>query len=130
MVHRVRVADIDGDGKPEIIMAPLMGRDATAKGNWMDGRPVRIIAYKVPAKEPEKKENWKPEVVISDELHVVHNFDIWPPLGSDLGRTHDIIAASYEGVTLLESDDKGLEVKARSARGIRRTRRETAEQAR
>ena len=73
MVHRVRVADIDGDGKPEIIMAPLMGRDATAKGNWMDGRPVKIIAYKVPAKEPEKKANWKP-VVINYELHVVHNF--------------------------------------------------------
>ena len=26
-VHRVRQADIDGDGKPEILLAPLMGRD-------------------------------------------------------------------------------------------------------
>src|SRR5205814_9925836 len=76
-IHRVRVADIDGSGKPSVIVAPLMGRDATQKGNWMDGRPVRIVAYKVPRKDPEKKENWKPEV-LSEELHVVHNFWPWP----------------------------------------------------
>src|SRR6476660_3822004 len=37
-VHRVRMAEVDG--KPAIILAPLHGREATAKGNWMDGRPV------------------------------------------------------------------------------------------
>ena len=55
-VHRVRAFDIDGDGKPEIVMAPLMGREATKEKNWMDGRPVRIVSYKVPAKDPEKPE--------------------------------------------------------------------------
>lgn len=99
-VHRVRVFDIDGDGKPEIIMAPLMGRDSTAKGNWLDGRPVRIVAYKVPAKDPEKKENWKTEV-LSDELHVTHN--LWPSSGvlSTEGRgphIRNILVTSYEGV--------------------------------
>lgn len=89
-VHRVKVADLDGDGKLEVIMAPLHGRDATAKGNWTDGRPVRILAYKVPAKDPEKPENWKPEV-ISEELHVVHNFceSMNPP---------KLFAVSYEGL--------------------------------
>src|SRR6476620_11515403 len=33
-VHRVRMAEVDG--KPAIILAPLHGREATAKGNWMD----------------------------------------------------------------------------------------------
>ena len=71
-VHRVRVFDIDGDGKPEIVHVPLQGRGATAKGNYVDGKPVRIMAYQIP-KSPEKPESWKPEV-LSEELHVCHNF--------------------------------------------------------
>ena len=34
----------------EIVMAPLMGRESTKEKNWMDGRPVRILSYKVPSK--------------------------------------------------------------------------------
>src|SRR5262249_48476005 len=36
-VHRIRFADIDGDGKPELVVGPLMGRNSTAAKNWMDG---------------------------------------------------------------------------------------------
>jgi Aldos-2-ulose dehydratase, beta-propeller domain/FG-GAP-like repeat len=97
-VHRVRVADIDGSGKPSIIMAPLMGKDSTAKGNWMDGRPVRIVAYKIPAKEPEKKENWKVQV-LSEELHVVHNFT--PTIIAGSPTAGDLLTASYDGVHLV-----------------------------
>lgn len=98
MVHRVRLADLDGDGKPEVVMAPLMGREATAKGNWMDGRPVRLIAYKIPAKDPEKPTSWKP-MVLDDQLHVVHNFDVVADPKS--GRAISILTASYEGVHAL-----------------------------
>ncbi|HEY8503703.1 MAG TPA: VCBS repeat-containing protein, partial [Gemmataceae bacterium] len=35
-VHRVHTADLYGDGTPELILAPLHGRDSTRKGNWMD----------------------------------------------------------------------------------------------
>lgn len=87
-VHRVRAFDIDGDGKPEIVHVPLQGRGATAKGNFTDGKPVRIMAYKVP-KDPEKPENWKAEV-LSEELHVCHNF--WP-IGTD-----QFLVTAYEGV--------------------------------
>lgn len=97
-VHRVRVFDIDGDGEPEIVHVPLQGRDATAKGNWTDGRGVKIIAYKVP-KDPTKPENWKP-IVLSDELHVVHNFTPWPNVLAD--RPNHILAASYEGVSSIQ----------------------------
>src|SRR5256885_2243207 len=93
-VHRVRMADIDGSGKPAIILAPLMGRDSSAKGNWMDGRPVRILAFPIP-KDPVKGP-WMP-VVLSEELHVVHNF--WPEPLLD-GRSN-ILTASYEGVSIL-----------------------------
>ena len=90
-VHRVKVADLDGSHKPQIVVAPLMGKDATKEKNWLDGRPVRILAYQIP-KEPEKAENWKAEV-ISKDLHVVHNFCTLPAKLGDV-----LIFACYEGV--------------------------------
>jgi FG-GAP-like repeat len=102
-VHRVRMAEVDG--KPAIILAPLHGREATAKGNWMDGRPVRILAFPLP-KDPFKGP-WKP-VALSEELHVVHN--IWPVAGLGSGGSNGILAASYEGVSVIhdKSDVGGI----------------------
>lgn len=97
-VHRVRAFDIDGDGKPEIVHVPLQGKGCTAKGNYTDGRPVRIMAYQIP-KQPGKAENWKPQV-LSEELHVCHNF--WPIDKEKTGRQDNpILVASYEGVFVL-----------------------------
>jgi hypothetical protein len=97
-VHRMRFVHIDGD--PYLIVAPLMGRNSTQKGNWMDGSPVRILAYKIP-KDP-TKDRWVPEV-IDESLHVVHN--LWPVETSVEGvtkRLHGAIyTASYEGVGFL-----------------------------
>jgi hypothetical protein len=111
-VHRVRAFDIDGDGKPEIVHVPLMGRDSTAKGDWMDGRPVRIVALKVPAKDPEKKENWKTQV-LSEELHVCHNF--WPMFHPEDRRKQplpSILVTAYEGVYVINRvDEKWLTAK-------------------
>ena len=102
MVHRVQFASIDG--APALIMAPLMGRDATAKGNWLDGRPVRILGYRIP-KEPTKPEAWKP-VVMCEELHVVHNFATYEQHyeerssgGPTFRRVPVLLTASYEGIT-------------------------------
>src|SRR5262245_42086348 len=92
-VHRVRIAEIDG--KPAILMAPLHGREATANGNWTDGRPVRLLAYAIP-NDPVKGP-WVPKV-LSDELRVMHNF--WPvPLQRRSGQF--ILTASYDGVSLV-----------------------------
>ena len=98
-VHRVQVGDIDHDGKPDIILAPLMGRDSTAAKNWMDGRPVRILSYPTPA-DPTKPENWKPKV-ISEELHIVHGIQLTAHLRNyKTGNRieHELFTASYEGV--------------------------------
>src|SRR5262245_50124387 len=95
--HRVRMADIDGDGKKEIILTPLHGREATAKGNWVDGRPVRILAFPIP-RDPVKGP-WTPKV-LSEELHVVHN--VWP---MDERGSQSIFAASYEGVSVVHDKD-------------------------
>ena len=60
-VHRIRFADIDGNGKKALISVPLMGRGATAKNNWTDGSPVRVTAYRIPA-DP-TRDRWMPEVL-------------------------------------------------------------------
>jgi hypothetical protein len=99
-VHRVRAFDIDGDGKDEIVHVPLHGKGATPKGNYMDGRPVRVIALKIPAKDPENKENWKVQV-LSEELHVCHNFH---PIKSPYAENRVAInIVSYEGVSMIGS---------------------------
>lgn len=100
-VHRVKMAEIGG--KPHVVLAPLMGRESSAKGNWMDGRLVRILAYPIP-KDPVTGP-WKP-IVLSDDLHVVHN--IWPvPLPGKDGGTDIILTASYEGVSAIHHGDGG-----------------------
>jgi hypothetical protein len=92
-IHRIRFADIDGSGKKALVSVPLMGQGATKEANWMDGRPVRIAAYRIPA-DP-TKDKWE-KIVLDESLHVIHNF--YPIPGS---KSHDILIASYEGVNLL-----------------------------
>ncbi len=100
-VHRIRFADVDGSGKPALIVAPLVGRNSTQKNNWMDGLPVRILAYRIP-KDP-LHDRWVPEV-LDESLHVVHNF--WP-IASTRGSGLDLLTASYEGVSRLARDPAG-----------------------
>ncbi len=95
MVHRLRVVDLHGNGKPQVVVAPLMGRDSTREKNWMDGSPVRLLALQ-PPKDP-VHDRWTPEV-LDESLHVVHNFFPVPSAG---GKGSDLLVASYEGVTLL-----------------------------
>jgi hypothetical protein len=95
-VHRIRFADLDGDGKPQLIVVPLLGRNSSAAKNWMDGSPVRIFALKVP-KDP-ARDRWAPEV-LDESQHVIHNFY---PISSADGKGSDILTASYEGVHLLK----------------------------
>ena len=100
-LHRIRFADIDGDGKPALIVTPLHGRNCTARGNWMDGAPAAILAYRIP-KDP-TRDRWVPEI-LDQSMHVVHNF--WPvPARTGIGM--DLLTASYEGVSLLSHDRAG-----------------------
>ncbi len=98
-IHRIRFADLDGDGREELIVVPLFGRNSTAP-NFSEA-PVRILAYKIPA-DPVRGP-WVPQV-INEELHVAHNF--WPTDLDHDGKL-DIVVASFEGVSLLKRQDDG-----------------------
>lgn len=100
-VHRVRVYDRSGGGDLRILLGPLMGRESSAAKNWADGRPVRMLSFAVPA-DPVKGP-WKAEVV-SEELHVVHNFF---PVKAGKGEPDTIVTASYDGVHRLSVDAAG-----------------------
>jgi hypothetical protein len=101
-IHRIRFADIDDSGKKALISVPLMGRDASAKNNWLDGDPVRITAYRIP-RDP-TKDRWVADDLIKPSLHVAHNFQ---PIDTGKGKPNHILVASYEGVNLLSIIDGG-----------------------
>lgn len=93
-LHRIHFGDLDGDGKPELLVGPLKGVGATAKAQWADaGAP--LTAYKIPANPA--KEPWK-QLLITNRFHVMHNF---LPVQWGLTKADQVLTASYEGVHLL-----------------------------
>lgn len=99
-MHRMNFADLDGDGKAELLALPLMGRNTTRPKFAEQG--VRFLSYKIPV-APQQQAAWQPEV-LNDALHVAHNFTI-TDLNGD--KRPDVLVVSFEGVHLLERQDDG-----------------------
>lgn len=95
-LHRINFADVIGDEKPELIVAPLKGRNTDGPEFAENG--IRLMALSIPA-DP-ANEPW-PQTLITDKLHVAHNF--YPTDMNGDGRD-DLLVASFEGVTLLERE--------------------------
>lgn len=93
-LHRIRWADVDGDGTRELVVTPLHGRGT--KGPEWQGQGARILVLRPPAKPA--AEPWPIEVA-DDTLHILHNF---LPINLDADPQEELLTASREGVNLLE----------------------------
>lgn len=89
-IHRIRWADADGNGSPELYVAPLMGRNTTEPEYREAG--VRLLRLHPPADL--LKTPWKSEVV-GESLHIMHNLI---PFRAKDRRDH-VLVASFEGLT-------------------------------
>lgn len=96
--HRMRWIDVTGDGKPELIVAPLHGR---ALGDSPDDEPLRLLVFTPPAKPESTK--W-PVDVASNSLHVMHNL---APLMWKGHAATAFASASREGLHLHRRNPDG-----------------------
>lgn len=95
-LHRIRWANVDGRGLPELIVAPLHGR-GTSPPEW-SGPGARLLVFSIPPKVASDSK-WPVEVA-DDTLHILHNFAVvrWE---DDEDKRDDLITSSREGVHLL-----------------------------
>jgi hypothetical protein len=89
-IHRLRWGDVDGDGKRELIVAPIFGTKATPP--IFDQDPARITFFRPGADR--KSGPW--ESFLVGTAHVLHAIDV---LDLDGDGRSDILGASNLGVT-------------------------------
>ncbi|MBD3266140.1 hypothetical protein GF373_05675, partial [bacterium] len=85
--HRLRWADVDGKGKKELIVLPILG--VKAKGPAYDQAAVRVLCFSVP---DNPQSPWESHV-IDRSLHLAHGLTI------EKDKTDSILVASLEGIT-------------------------------
>jgi len=100
-MHRMRLIDLEGKGRKELVCSPLHGRGNKSPEWWKgDGASLYLLRRPVnPFKDP-----WTREI-ISNELHITHN--VWR-LDWDGDRKEELLAAGYEGVFLFKRTAAGI----------------------
>jgi hypothetical protein len=96
-LHRIRWADVDGDRKAELIVAPLHGKGA--KG--AEGPAARLLVFRPPAKPA--SEPWPMEVA-GEANHIQHNF---LSMNADGDPQEELVTAGHEGLMLWKRGKDG-----------------------
>lgn len=96
--HRLRWADIDGDGRKELINLPIIGVGAT-EPEYAGAAELR--AYRIPA---DPTGPWEIEVLEDSFLEVAHGLEVtdW-----DGDANEDLLTASSVGVSLIRPSREG-----------------------
>src|SRR5688500_13497200 len=87
-LHRIKWADVDGDKKLELIVAPLHGKGA--KG--AEGPAARLLVFRPPVNP--KTDPWPMEVA-GEANHIQHNF---LSMNLDADPQEEIVTAAHEGL--------------------------------
>jgi hypothetical protein len=114
-LHRIRFGDVMGQGRPQLIVAPLQGRE-TKGPDWGLGNGCRILVRSIPINP--FATDWPTEVA-DDSLHTVHNLQL---LDLDGDGKDEVVLAAWEGVFVLRRDGKGVWSKTKVGTGNQETR--------
>lgn len=101
--HHIAWADIDGSGHKALIMAPLVG-PSNAAPKYEGKTP--LYWYRVPK---DWSGQWKRETVDDDISGIMHRIRVvqW----DTRGKKEQLLAASFEGITLYTANGKGDKTK-------------------
>jgi aldos-2-ulose dehydratase/isomerase family protein/VCBS repeat protein len=97
-LHRIRWADVDGDKRQELIVAPLHGKGA--KG--AEGPPARLLVFRPPANP--RTDPWPMEVA-GEANHIQHNF---LSMNADGDKQEELVTAGHEGLRLWNRGADGV----------------------
>jgi len=96
--HHVAWADLDGDGKKELINAPLIGERSLAPTYDQDKASVFWYSPK----------DWKRHVVTTEIPGIIHRVR---PVKWDNGSREQFLVASFEGIALYRASGSGDDMK-------------------
>lgn len=102
--HRIRWADVNGDGEDELINLPIIGYGASAPDYAED---IPLKAYPIP--DDLDVESW-PAIVLDQSLQLAHGLQVLDWEGD--GRM-DLLTASFGGVHLFQTAKNGVSVSKR-----------------
>ena len=92
--HHVVWADLDGDGRQELLNAPLLGEQSLAP--TYDQDKASVFWY--------DQNTWKRHLVASDIPGIIHRVR---PVNWDTDRREEFLVASFEGIVLYKATGNG-----------------------
>ena len=96
--HHLAWADVDGDGKKELINAPLIGANGAPPTYDQDKVPIFFYG----------QNDWKRRVMADSISGIVHRVR---PVQWDDGRREQVLVTSFEGITLYRASGSGASLK-------------------